>query len=156
MGIIAPKKEASDRRIVGFLLLLIFLPLVLIYLAFYLVWGLILCTAIWLTWGRRDVLFVYSNSPTWKEYIERELLPSIQTRAVILNWSDRRNWKNSLAAWAFRYFGSDRNFNPMAVVFHPLRVPRIYRFYEAFKEFKHGDPRKIEELKKEFLCDLEK
>jgi hypothetical protein len=97
---------------------------------------------------------VYSNSPIWKAYIEKEILPTIQNQAVILNWSERKNWKNSLAVLAFRYFGGQRNFNPMAVVFRPLRLAKTYRFYEAFKEFKYGNPDKVEQLKSRLLNDI--
>ena len=154
MGIIAPKKENTRSKIVVFLFLLIFLPIVLVYIVFYLLWGMILCAAIWLTWGKRHTLFVYSNSPIWKDYIEREILPYIQDRAVILNWSERRRWKLSLAVLAFQYFGGQRNFNPMAIVLPPFRFAKTYRFYEAFQEFKHGNLNKVEQLKSNFLNDI--
>ena len=155
MGIISPKKKENiGSRIFVFLFLLIFLPIVLIYLLLYVAWGTILCIAIWLSWEKRNILFVYSNSPTWKDYMEREILPHLQDRAVILNWSERKNWKNSLAVLAFRYFGGQRNFNPMAVVFRPLRLAKTYRFYEAFKELKYGNPNKVEQLKIRLLHDI--
>ena len=94
------------------------------------------------------MLFVYSNSPTWKEYIEREILPHLQNQAIILNWSERKTWKTSLPVLAFRYFGKDRNFNPMVIVFRPFHFVKTYRFYEAFKDFKHGNTGKVEEIKR--------
>jgi hypothetical protein len=97
---------------------------------------------------------VYSDSPIWKEYIEREILPYIQDYAVILNWSERRKWKSSLAVLAFRYFGGYRNFNPMALVFRPFHFVRTYRFFEAFKDLKKGDPKQVEEIKKELFRNL--
>jgi hypothetical protein len=97
---------------------------------------------------------VYSNSPTWKDYVEREILPRIQDHAVILNWSERRIWKNSLAVLAFRYFGGFRNFNPMGMIFRPFRFVKTYRFFEAFQEFKHGEPQKVEEIKRDLVASL--
>jgi len=94
---------------------------------------------------------VYSDSPTWKEYVEREILPYIQDRAVILNWSERRNWKNSLAVLAFRYFGGYRNFNPIGMIFRPFRFVKTYRFFEVFK---HGDVKRVEEIRRELFDDL--
>jgi len=31
---------------------------------------------------------------------------------------------------------------------------KTYRFFEAFKDFKHGDPRKVEEIRKELFDDM--
>jgi len=151
MGIISPKKLNTGSKAFITLLLIILSPILMITVFFYLLWGAILYIAIWLTWRKQRLLFVYSDSPTWKDYIEREILPYIQDRAVILNWSERRNWKSSLAVLAFRYFGGYRNFNPIAIVFRPFHLVKTYRFFEAFKEFKRGDPRRVEELRKELF-----
>ncbi|HLO13901.1 MAG TPA: hypothetical protein VK206_03665 [Anaerolineales bacterium] len=110
--------------------------------------------AIWLIWRKQFVVFVYSDSPTWKDYIAREILPYLPDRAVILNWSERKKWKNSLASLVFKYFGGYRNFNPIALVFRPFHLVKTYRFFEAFREFKHGNPKKVEKIKKELFDDL--
>jgi len=73
--------------------------------------------AIWLLWLPRGtrILFVYSDSPIWHDYIEQHILPLIQEHAVVLNWSQRRSrsWRRSLAVAAFKHFGGWREFNPM-------------------------------------------
>ena len=148
MGMISPEKKTGKSKFLVFLFLIIFLPIVLLYLLLYLLWGILLYLAIWLTWRGRSVLFVYSNSPVWKDYIENEILPRIQNQSIILNWSERKTWKTSLSVLAFQYFGKDRNFNPIAIVFRPFHLVKTYRFYEAFKDFKHGRPRKVEEIKR--------
>jgi hypothetical protein len=155
MGIISPKKDFVRSKLFVFLFLTIFLPIALLYLIFYLLWGVFLYIAIWLTWKSQSVLFVYSDSPIWKDYMESEIIPRIQNQAVILNWSERKTWKTSLPVAAFRYFGTDRNFNPIAMVFRPFHFVKTYRFFEAFKDFKHGNPRKVEELKNALFNDLE-
>jgi hypothetical protein len=151
MGIISPKRLNAGSKALITLLLVILSPILIIAVFLYLLWGAILYMAIWLTWKKQFVLFVYSDSPTWKEHIEREILPYIRDRAVILNWSERRNWKSSLAVLAFRYFGGYRNFNPIGIVFRPFRFAKTYRFFEAFKEFKWGNPKAVEEIKNELL-----
>lgn len=151
MGIISPKKDTAASKVLITCLVIILAPILIAVMLSYLLWGAILHIAMWVTWRKQSVLFIYSDSPTWKEYIEREILPHIQDRAVILNWSDRRNWKNSLAVLTFRYFGGDRNFNPIAIVFRPFRLVKIYRFFQAFQEFKHGDAKKVEEIKEKFF-----
>lgn len=154
MGIISPKKpNTASKAFIG-LLLIVLSPILIIALLLYLLWGTILYIAIWLTWKKQRVLFVYSESPIWKGYIEGEILPYIRDRAVILNWSDRRNWKNSLAVLAFRYFGGYRNFNPIGMVFRPFHFVKTYRFFEAFKEFKHGNSKSVEKIRKELFDSI--
>jgi hypothetical protein len=155
MGIIFPKKLNAASKALITLVLISLSPILIFVVLLYFLWGAILCVAIWLTWKNRLVLFVYSDSPTWKDYIEREILPHIKDRAVILNWSKRRNWKNSLAVLAFRYFGGHRNFNPIGIVFRPFRRVKTYRFFEAFKEFKYGNSEEVEEIKKKLFEVLE-
>lgn len=151
MGIIHPRKASSASKALIALLLISISPILIIVVFLYFLWGAILYVAIWLTSRKQFVIFVYSDSPTWKDYVEREILPYLQDQAVILNWSERRNWKNSLAVLAFSYFGGYRNFNPIGMVFRPFRLVRTYRFFEAFKEFKHGNPKIVEKTKKELF-----
>jgi hypothetical protein len=155
MGIMPPKNRSSASKALSIFMLIGLSPILIVVLSLYFLWGAILYLAIWLTWRKQFAVFVYSDSPTWKDYIEREILPYIQDDAVILNWSERRNWKNSLAILAFRYFGGQRNFNPIAIIFRPFRLVKTYRFFEAFQEFKHGDAKKVEEIKKELFDLLE-
>jgi hypothetical protein len=135
------------------LLVILLSPILIAATFIYLAWGIFLYVTIWLTRRNPFVVFVYSESPTWKDYLEREFFPRLQGRAVILNWSERRRWRNSLAVLAFRYFGGYRNFNPIGMVFRPFRPVKTYRFFEAFKAFKHGDPAKVQELKNALFQD---
>ncbi|HEV8070495.1 MAG TPA: hypothetical protein VGP76_22460 [Planctomycetaceae bacterium] len=129
-------------------LLLVLLLLIVVLVAVYLLYGLVLQVAIWWFWCRkgRDVLIVYSESPIWRDYVEKRILPTIGDRAVVLNWSERRQWQRTLAVLAFRFFGGTREFNPMAVVFRPLHNARCFRFYKPFREFKHGDTSAVSAL----------
>jgi hypothetical protein len=151
MGIIFPKNRSTASKILITLLLIGFSPLLLVVISFYVLWGAILYLAIWLTWRKPFVVFVYSDSPTWKGYIEREILPYVAGSVVILNWSERRNWENSLAVFAFRYFGGHRSFNPMGMVFRPFQFVKTYRFFEAFKR---RNLKRVEEIKRELFEDL--
>lgn len=154
MGTMAPKKSNRASKILLTVLLLFLSPIVVVTVLFYLAWGAILYLAIWLTHKKSFIIFIYSDSPIWKDYMEQEILPQIQDHAVILNWSERRKWKSSLAVLAFQYFGGYRNFNPIAMVFRPFHIVETYRFFEAFKEFKRGDRKKVEEIKSELFDTL--
>jgi len=150
-----PKKITGGAKTLLIVIsLIIFLPILLIAGVFYILWGAILYVSVWLTWRKQYLLFVYSDSPIWKDYIEREIIPFVKNRSIILNWSDRKNWKKSLPALVFRYFGGDRNFNPIAIVFRPFQPAKTYRFYQAFKKFKHGNPTEVEELKNRLFRNL--
>jgi hypothetical protein len=89
----------------------------------------------------RDLLIVYSNSPHWQAYVEREWLPRWRDRAVVLNWSERKQWPRSTpAVLLFRAFTGYQAFNPVAMV-----VPRwwggptVVPFWQAFRDLKHGN-----------------
>jgi hypothetical protein len=149
------KKRGQFADVVGLLLFIIFLPLIIFAVTFYLLAGLFLHIAVWCSWcGRgRFVLFVYSNSPTWHDYVEAHILPRLGERAIVLNWSERIRWRHTLAVLSFRYFGGNREFNPLAVVFRPLRLARRFRFYEPFRKFKQGKIEAVAKMEQE-LYDL--
>jgi hypothetical protein len=159
MAVQRKKKWQGLSDALGLLLFIILLPLIAVaialYLAFCVLRGAFLSVLTWRCWCAhgRYVLFVYSDSPIWHDYIEEHILPRLGERAVILNWSQRSQWKRTLAVMAFRYFGGVREFNPMAVVFRPFRLARRFRFYEPFCEFKHGKPEAVTKMEKE-LFDL--
>ena len=134
-------------------LLIVLLPLTLVALIFWLLWALLLLSVVWLTWWprRRYAIVVYSNSPVWQEYFERDVIPQLGNRAVVLNWSERKRWTRSLPVLLFGTFAGARDFNPIAIVFEPLLWPRRFRFYKAFRSFKHGRPEEVETLRVEFF-----
>lgn len=138
-------------------LLVVLLPLVIVVLGLWLVGALLLQMVIWTTWCSRGryALVVYSSSPIWREYFEEHVLPALGGRAEVLNWSERRQWRLSLAVVVFRFFGGSREFNPMAIVFTPLAWPRHFRFYRAFRAFKYGHRDDVDRLLQEFLGRLD-
>jgi hypothetical protein len=157
------QKTTFSRKLndlLGFFLLILFLPILLpllvIVLPLYLLYKFILYLSIWLCWCTRKkfILFVYSDSPIWHDYIEQQILPHIKDRAFVLNWSEHKKWRRwfpSLPIMAFRHFGGSREFNPFAAVFRPFRLARTFRFFNAFKEFKHSKPDSLEKMRQEFL-----
>ena len=139
------------------LLLPIWFPLVVLWLLGFALYASILYLVIWISWLPRgkDVLLVYSDSPIWHDYMVSEVVPLVKDRAIVLNWSERSGWHGwSLAVRTFRFFGGDYAFNPMVVVFRPLRRARTFRFWPAFKEWKHGDREPVEKLRQEMILLL--
>lgn len=141
----------------GLLLVLGLLFVLPLYLVGMLVRYLALHAIIWFWWcpRGRDVLFVYSDSPAWHDYIEERILPQLGGRAVVLNWSHRKSWRRlSVARIAFQHFGGDREFNPLAVVFRPFKRTQSYRFWQPFRDFKRGHPEALAKLEREFFGSI--
>jgi hypothetical protein len=138
-------------------LLLLVLPLAALAFTSYLLYRALLYLLVWAFWLPRgkDVLFVYSESPIWHEYMTTQILPLVQERAVVLNWSERKKWSRwSLGAAIFRHFGGAVNYNPLVVLFQPLRFARIFRFWSAFKDWKRGYEEPVDRLRKELSSSL--
>ena len=123
-------------------------------LVFFVLTSLSLHILIWICWclRGRDILFVYSDSPLWHDYMEQRLLPPIRQRAIVLNWSQRKLWRLSLARVAFHHFGGYRAFNPLAVVFRPFHRSRTFRLWQPFRDYNHGKPASLRQMENEFFA----
>ena len=149
------KKRLGAALVV--LLLPIILPLALVTLGLSLLYYGALYLLVWLLWlpKGKDILLVYSDSPTWREYMTTEILPLVERRAVVLNWSERNKWSQwSLGVAVFHHFGGGRDFNPLVVLFRPLQRARTFRFWPAFKDWKHGYREPVERLRQELRSAL--
>jgi hypothetical protein len=114
----------------------------------------------WRRHGRegRFVLFVYSDSPNWKAYVEAHILPRVEGHAVTLNWSRRREWRRThpFEARVFRRWAGEREFNPLALIIRPGRPVKALRFWQAFRDFKHGKDRALMEAQGALFEEVEK
>jgi len=138
-------------------LLPIILPLALIVLVLYLLQRIGLYILVWVLWLPRaiDVLMVYSDSPIWHDYMTTQVLPLVQERAVVLNWSERKKWPRvSLGVALLRHFGGSREFNPLVLLFRPMRAVQTFRFWYAFKEWKRGYTEPVDKLRQELMSAL--
>ncbi len=115
------------------------------------------------------ILFVYSDNEHWKEYAEKSIIPKIASQAVILNWSQRKEWinSNSLEAQLFRNFQWGRewiwrqnirmggqDYNHMAIVFKPWNKPKIISFWEGFKDYEFGNDEILRTVENELFAYL--
>jgi hypothetical protein len=153
--------ESTMRRVLRFTLIVLLLPVILplatLGLVLHVLNKAVVYLLVWLWWWPRgkDVLYVSSDSPIWKEYMEVEIFPLVAERAVVLSWSDRNKWpKWSFAVRVFHTFGGRRDFNPMVVLFRPFRRTRVFRFLPAFQERKHGNNASIEQLRGDLVQAL--
>ena len=153
------KRGLSGWPALVLLLLLspLLLPLLVVLVVAWLVGALalhFLILILWLPAGRR-VLFVYSNSPTWKRHIEAEVLPRLPSTAAVLNWSERSQWPRwSLSVWLFRFYAGNRAYNPLAIVICPWRGPKLFRFWRAFRDSKRGNVEPLRALEASFFQSI--
>jgi hypothetical protein len=139
------------------LLLPIILPLLIVGLVLHFLNNIVIYLLVWVWWlpKGKDVLYVSSDSPIWKEYMETEVFPLVAERAIVLSWSARSKWpKWSFAVRVFHTFGRGRDFNPMVVLFRPFRRAKIFRFLPAFEERKHGNSASVEQLRRDLTQAL--
>src|SRR5215469_2289410 len=108
--------ESTIRRVLSFSLIVLLFPIILLLAILALVLHVlnkaVVYLLVWVWWLPRgkDVLYVSSDSPIWKEYMEVEIFPLIAERAVVLSWSARSKWpKWSFAVRVLRTFGRGRD-----------------------------------------------
>jgi hypothetical protein len=138
-------------------LVLLLLPVLLLCAVFYWMYRITLYLLIWLLWLRngKDVLFIYSDSPIWQGYMKDQILPLVRERAVVLNWSERKTWQKwSLPVRVFHTYAGGRDFNPMVLWFRPFPRAKSFRFFSAFREWKHGKIEAVEQLRDELVRQL--
>lgn len=142
----------------GVVIVLIVLTVVLVLpfvLAGSWLWGRWLQARYRAKWSRhgKPILFVYSNSPNWQRYIEEHWLPQLQVHAVVLNWSERKAWARQrlFEARVFHYFAGSEEFNPIVIYFPRYGPMRTVRFWQAFRDFKHGKEQRLKEAEKELF-----
>jgi hypothetical protein len=155
------RKQPFLRRLGQGILIVVLLPLILplalFAIASHLLYRALLYLLVWALWlpRRKDILFVYSDSPIWHDYMATQVLPLVQERSVVLNWSERKTWSRwSLGVAVFHHFGGAGEFNPLVVVFQPLRLARVFRFWSAFKDWKRGYKEPVERLRQELFASL--
>ncbi|MEA2203727.1 MAG: hypothetical protein QOE77_503 [Blastocatellia bacterium] len=85
-------------------------------------------------------MFIYSDSPNWKDYIETKVLPQLEPHVVTLNWSERAQWREThpFEARVFRHWAGEAEFNPMALIFSSIGTVTEVRMWRAFRDLKHG------------------
>ena len=140
------------RALLAVLGVVLLLPLLVIGLLMSAILGLVRwLERRWLTWrfrrvhGRagKFVVLVYSYSPHWKRHVEEQILPGLEPHAIALNWSERSGewWqRRPLEVRVARFWGGDREFNPMAVLIPPTGAVVTIRFWQAFLELKYSKP----------------
>jgi hypothetical protein len=96
----------------------------------------------WIRHGRRGkfILFVYSDSSNWKDYIETRILPRIEAHSVILNWSKRRELESRMQFEIKLYdqWAGSGEFSPVAIVFPIMGKVGVFRLFQPSQNPKHG------------------
>jgi hypothetical protein len=106
----------------------------------------------WIGGARRRVIFVYSDSPNWKTHVEVNIQPRLPQKSIVLNWSHRTVWKRfDVPVLLFRRFAGTKEFNPIGLVFERFRPVKRFRFWQPFRDDRHGKPEALQLMEKAFL-----
>src|SRR5436309_14433579 len=143
-------KQRNDRAfaraawvVLGCLTVPLWLTVLILVLVLFLLETVALYVLVWLWWigpRQRRTLFVYSDSPIWKEYLERTIIPRLPSHSAALKWTRRRQWgRLKLSSLLFRRFARNYEFNPIAVLFERFRLPKPYHFCQPFGGLKRGN-----------------
>lgn len=158
-NLLVHQKGDKGKDAKGLLLAAVFSPVIILLVAHHALSKFILNALVWVKWCLRGkfILFVWSDSPIWREYIQQNILPQIEHCSIILNWSQRKQWRWwSLPVSVFLFFGGSQEFNPMAVVFRPFHCTRVFRFWYPFKDFKHGKKKVLIEMTQELMKEIDR
>jgi hypothetical protein len=158
----AQSVQAKRRRrfsdMAGLLLLIVFLPILapafLMAGIVFVLYRTVLTVTAWAVLCRRgtNTVFVTSDSPNWNDYLQNNIISRIRSRAVVLNWSEHTHWKRfSLPVRIFFHFAGSTQFNPIAIVFRPFHRTRVFRFWQPFKDHKHGKTEPLKRMEEEFF-----
>lgn len=124
--------------------LVVSLPFMAVYSGLHTVRGMNLDRAYRRKFASRGkfAILIYSESPHWQDYFEERILPGISDHAVVLNWSERREWRTNrtLPIKVYEHHRPYREFNPYALVYGPQGSPTRIPFFAAFRDNKHGKP----------------
>lgn len=100
-------------------------------------------------------VLVTSDSPNWNAYIQENWISQFGEHFVILNWSQRKTWESSLAVNLFSRFCSyEENFCPAVILFRGLRYPLVFRFFLAFRDYKHGNEAALQTLERRLYDEV--
>ena len=110
----------------------------------------------WLRYSSKGkfILFVYSDSSNWKEYIETRILPRIEDYSVILNWSKRREWESRMRfeTKVFAQWAGSNELTPTAILFSFIGKVRVIRLWPASQPGKHGKDKVSKESEQALLA----
>jgi hypothetical protein len=141
--------------------LLVALPVVLLALLFLLMLthtlyrGCVSLVLQWRVWAmhRAWVVWVYLDSPKWKDYVESEILPALPAGSAVINRS--APWQpDSLAGRVYRHFGGEYEFCPIGIVFRRGEWVTCFRFFQPFQKAKRGDRSSLDAMRADFVAAL--
>ena len=142
--------------VITILVIILAIPIVIFFVVYWIIKTIILLLLIRLNWHpkKKFMLFVYSDSPKWKSYVETKSIQKLLKYSEVVNFSERKKWKKYMPfkVKVFRHFTGvwssivykescwkNGKFSPVAVIFIPWWNPKIVSFREAFKHIKIGD-----------------
>lgn len=127
------------RGLLSAMALMVLAPIFALFMRALTVWRLL--RAVRRAWPEKSGLVVTSNSPVWEDHIRTHWLPRMREDLVVLNYSQRHTWGDSLEAKLWRAACRDHpDFVPSVILFRATPAPLVYGFYRWFDAAKRGHP----------------
>lgn len=120
-------------------------------------YGKLLILLFLLQQGKHEIhgVLVTSDSPVWKDYIQENWLDRFGSHFIVLNASRRSQWRNSPATRLYFFFcPQQENYCPVVILLQGFHHPRVYRFFYAFRDHKHGNDTALLKLEEDLAREL--
>jgi len=151
-----------NQKLKTTLFLVFVIPYVLVALPIMLIWlsveSLLLRIWFWFNHKRhgRDVILITSESPIWSDYIRENILPRVENRALVMNWTERRFWRQDMpiAARAYQRWSGEKGMVPSVILVRGFWKIENFSLYQAFRDYKHGKQTTLREIEDKLLSTL--
>lgn len=108
-----------------------------------------------LRWPAKGAIVVTSDSPRWRDHIETHWLPRLGDSVVLLNYSQRAHWDDSLPVQLWRaYCEGRRDYVPAVILLRGRRGPLIFGFYRWFDAARRGHPEGLQAMEARLFHEL--
>ncbi len=73
-----------------------------------------------------------------------------------MKWSKRKAWQsvNPFEAKVFKQWAGEPEFNPLAILFSRSGEVKVIRFWQAFRDYKHGSDKPLKDAESTWFEEM--